>query len=164
MQHASYKAITATPALQSEFLENLASAMTGMEKDIDRRGHLAKISVAGKPFSIAAFCSAVDIASQDWDIDEDDVELHRFVRAVKHIETAYPDLKPSGFVFNFHQMPGADAPAPALEKKAESTVSFQLIGSPSLGKGILSGSTGVERVNVATHVHNDGARRVMRPS
>lgn len=164
MQHASYKAITATPSAQSQFLESLAAGIASTEKDIDRRAFLSKVTVAGKPFSMAMFCSAVDVASQDWDIDEDDVELHRFVRAVKQIEVVCPEFKPSGFVFNFHQMPGADAPAPVVEKKAESTVSFQLMGSPSLGKGILSGHTGSERVNVATHVHNDGARRVMRPN
>lgn len=164
MQHDSYKAITATPAAQSQFLETVAADMAGMDKDLDRRAYLSKVTVAGKPFSIAMFCSAVDVSSQDWDIDEDDVELHRFVRAVKQVEAVYPEFKPSGFVFNFHKMPGADAPAPVVEKKAESTVSFQLMGSPSLGKGLLSGSTGPERVNVSTHVHNDGARRVMRLS
>lgn len=163
MQYASYNALCATPATQSQFLETLATDLHGIEKDHERRAHLTKISVGGKPFSIGMYCAAVEMASQNWDCDEDDLELHRFVRAVKQLEAVYPDMKPSGFVFNFHQMPGSDAPAPVMPKRIND-ITTGIMGSPTLGKSILAGgSTGPARVNVTTDVHTDGARRVMRP-
>lgn len=163
MQYASYKALCADPATQSQFLETLATDLTGIDKDYERRAHLAKISVGGKPFSISMFCAAVEMATQDWDYDEDDVELHRYVRAVKEIEVVHPDLKPANFVFKFHELPGADTPAPAMPRHIVD-VTTGIMGSPTLGKSILAGGpSGPARVNVSTDVHTDGARRVMRP-
>jgi hypothetical protein len=168
LSYASYNALCADPATQSRFLETLADELGPIEKDWDRRAHLQGILIGGQPFSISRYCATLEMKTQDWDIDEDDVELARFVRSVRVIHAVEKDLNPANFVFGFHAMPGADAPAP-VRPKFINDVTTAIMGSPTggaptLGRGILAGGTGPARVNIKTEVHDAGARRTMRPS
>jgi hypothetical protein len=164
MQHASYKALCASPAVQADFLEKVATLLESIPTQGEnwmRRQALAKIEVGGQPFSISKYLATLEMSSQDWDIDEDDVQLHRFVGAAKTMAVVHPDLNVPHFTFGFHAMPGADTPAPAPKRHLENgSVAGHIIGTPGLGASVLSGAA---RTAVNVQVQDEGARRVMRP-
>jgi len=164
MQYASYKALCASPAVQADFLEKVATMLEPISTDSGdwlRRQALASFEVGGHPFSISKYLATLEMSSEDWDVDENDAQLHRFVEAARTMAAIHPDLNVPKFTGGFHAMPGADTPAPAPKRHLENgSVSARVIGTPGLGASILSGTP---RTSVSIQAQEDGARRVMRP-
>lgn len=163
MQYASYKALSANPAVLADFLEKATAMVEGIPnkgKNWARREALGNIKVGDAAFSMSKLFVAVEMASADWDIDDDDVTLGRFVESAKTLASIYPDFDIRKFTFGFESMPGSDLPAQPPKRVAESSVGTFVVGAPGLGASVLGAGP---RVAVTTSVHDEGARRVMRP-
>lgn len=170
MEFATYRALCADPTTQSQFLEKVTALLEPIPlkgEGFERRDALAaNITVGGKPFLQSKYLAALEDASGDWDMDEDDVAVHRFVTAAKTIAAVHPDLNVPSFVFGFANLPGADMPVVRAKNHLETTISTGMIGAPGIGRSVLAGGAvpNLPRVNISTDVHADNARRAMRPS
>jgi hypothetical protein len=163
MQYASYKALSANPAVLADFLEKATAVVEGIPKNGEnwaRMKALGDIKVGDAAFSMSKLFAAVEMNSADWDIDEDDVTIGRFVESAKTLASVYPDFDVRRFTFGFESMPGADLPAQPAKRAFESDVKIFVVGAPGMGATVLGAGS---RIGVTTSVHDEGARRVMRP-
>lgn len=153
MNYSSYRELCADPATQSEFLEFLSRELAAIDKDWQRTKFLQGLSIGGKPFSTSQYLTTLDMVSADWDMDEDDPQVHRFVAAAKTVALVHPDLNVPRFVLGFENLPGSNLALRVGDSPREHTVSTAILGGPGFGRSVLS----TERVTVT--VPTLGSRR-----
>lgn len=98
MQYASYKAITATPQTQADFLrevrEGYEAHVQSSEKPHPLHEYLRRnVQVGGEAFSQVKHLTALENDSYDWDLDEAPVEVRKALaehaEALHQIERGY---------------------------------------------------------------------------
>ena len=139
VEYKSYQELCSTPEAQADFLEELADRIVAAKDKWEVKSIMEGVKVADKPLSIGKYMATLELSSGDWEReDENEPALRRFVAQVKRIEDVYPDIKPSGFVFNWDSLPRVDA-APRQAAKVESFVSAHIV-APTLGQNVSNGA------------------------